>query len=267
MYLCGFIFILINIFINEISSAEFDDLFQILSACIPNERFTNINLVFNQSIDDQSLRGKHDIFHRNHSRFIGNYHRYFRQYSKWAFIFKFQRIIKFFLLNSILVRTCYFNFIYLFSDYEEDITTSKSLLNLVLDPSSLYEQQTNFENESWIFQLRLSPNTPEYEIIVSVRSYFDRLPNIAFRSRIYVLVQTDDVRLFEVYRKMSAVNLTVSLLCKLDGETSRVKFLNGYEIWARRKDLSGVHLDIVYLPDHPLISTVNKVEIMPFFII
>ena len=142
------------------------------------------------------------------------------------------------------------------------------MLNLVLDPSSLYEQQTNFENESWIFQLRLSPNTPEYEIIVSVRSYFDRLPNIAFRSRIYVLVQTDDVRLFEVYRKMSAVNLTVSQMCKLDGETRRVKFLNGNEIWARRKDLSGVHLDIVYLPDHPLISTVNKVEIIiPFFII
>ena len=141
--------------------------------------------------------------------------------------------------------------------------TRSQLLNLVLDRVSLHKKQTDFENESWIFTFKLRRNTSEYEIIVSLRNYFDSLPNITFRSRIYALVETEYVELFEVYRKMPVMNLTISLLCKVDVETNGVKFVDGNEIWSRRKDLSGVHFNITYRPDHSLISTVNNVMIKP----
>ena len=61
---------------------------------------------------------------------------------------------------------------------------------------------------------------------------------------------------FEVYRKMPQLNLTISLLCNL---TDKVEYLNKNDIWMRRKDLSGAHLKIGYFPDLSFCFEINQV--------
>jgi hypothetical protein len=58
---------------------------------------------------------------------------------------------------------------------------------------------------------------------------------------------------------MSGMNLTVQLLCKQDGSGNVIDLLNTKGIWIRRKNLTGAHLKIGYIPNQSFIYEKDEV--------
>jgi hypothetical protein len=107
-----------------------------------------------------------------------------------------------------------------------------------------------FENETWLFQFKFKINYLDQSAISSITDYFDSYHQINLMSQIYVLAEAiQEKRLFEVYKKMFGMNLTISELCQFEGtneERTLIKYTK--QICERRNNLTGVHFRIGYRP-------------------
>ena len=152
------------------------------------------------------------------------------------------------------------------ADYDGNFTLSKSALNIVLDPLQ-YVMSTDlnrFDNESWLFHFEFKINYMDQFVVGSINDYFISFRKISLRSRIYAWATMEkEKRLFEVYKKMFGMNLTISQLCRV--EESHVEMNNGNQIWTRRKDLTGVHLKVAYQPNTFLYKENDVITIQKCF--
>ncbi len=65
--------------------------------------------------------------------------------------------------------------------------------------------------------------------------------------------------MFEVFRKMPNLNVTVSLLCSLSRPANVLVYLNKNELLVRRKDLTGTHFRVGYIPNESFFYEEDKV--------
>jgi len=131
----------------------------------------------------------------------------------------------------------------------------------VIDAKRFQKDQLNtvaIRNNTWLFNFRLNLTENSTSLI---DEYFRGFQNILLNSRIYVTTESvnNSYNLFEVYRKISGMNLTVQLLCKQDGSENSIDRLNTKGIWTRRKNLTGVHLKIGYIPSDSFIYEKDEV--------
>ena len=116
-------------------------------------------------------------------------------------------------------------------------------------------------NNTWLFSFILNATNLTENSTSLINEYFRDFHNISLNSRIYIITENvnNSYNLFEVYRKMSGMNLTVQLLCKQDGSGNVIDLLNTKGIWIRRKNLTGAHLKIGYIPNHSFIYEKDEV--------
>jgi len=133
---------------------------------------------------------------------------------------------------------------------------TKNQMNLVLFPlSSQNFLKTKTKNGNWFFIFDSNEKETNAFSISSIENYFNNFQDISLNSRIYAM--TSSKVIFEVYRKMPNMGLTISLLCNM---TDKFAYLNKKELWMRRKDLSGTHFKIGYFPDWSFCFEINKVS-------
>ncbi len=131
----------------------------------------------------------------------------------------------------------------------------------MIDATRFKENQLTtvaIRNNTWLFNFKLNLTENSTPLI---DEYFKGFHNISLNSRIYVITENvnNSYNLFEVYRKMSGMNLTVQLLCKQEGPGNVIDLLNTKGIWIRKKNLTGAHLKIGYIPNHSLIYEKDEV--------
>jgi hypothetical protein len=141
------------------------------------------------------------------------------------------------------------------SNFNSDFRQIESGPNLNLITDHRWTNQSTvanlWENNIWIIQI---------EANVSVHNVFQSFQNISLRSRIYAITTGVQIQMFEVYKKTSAANLTVDLVCRINEKENKIEYLNKNEIWTRRRNLSGVHFRIGYVPNDNFFLKVNEVR-------
>jgi len=108
-----------------------------------------------------------------------------------------------------------------------------------------------FTKESWLFQFKFEMDYLDRFALSSINDYFYNFLKINLMSQIYVWAEsTKEKRLFEVYRIYFGNNLTIAELCQVIGNNDDAKIVitNGNQIWARRNNMTGVHLKVAYMP-------------------
>jgi hypothetical protein len=131
----------------------------------------------------------------------------------------------------------------------------------VIDAIRFQEDQLNTDairNKTWLFYFKLNFTENSTSLI---DEYFKDFKNILLNSRVYVITESvnNSYNVFEVYRKMLGMNLTIQLLCKQDESGNILDHLNTMGIWIRRKNLTGAHLKIGYIPNHSFIYEKDEV--------
>lgn len=127
-------------------------------------------------------------------------------------------------------------------------------INLVLFPFAAKNlTMGKTKNGAWFFVFDFSEKDT-ISLISLIENYFKSFEDVSLNSQIYAM--TSDNVIFEVYRKMPTMSLTISLLCNL---TDKIWYLNKNDLWMRRKDLSGVHFKIGYFPDLSFCFEINQV--------
>jgi hypothetical protein len=131
----------------------------------------------------------------------------------------------------------------------------------VIDAKRFQEDQLNTDairNKTWLFYFKLNLTENSTSLI---DEYFKDFNNISLNSRVYVITESvnNSYNVFEVYRKMLGMNLTIQLLCKQDESGNILDHLNTKGIWIRRKNLTGAHLKIGYIPNHSFIYEKDEV--------
>ncbi len=134
----------------------------------------------------------------------------------------------------------------------------------MIDAKRFQKDQLNtvaIGNNTWLFSFILNTTNFTENSTSLIDEYFRDFHNISLNSRIYIITEhvNNSYNLFEVYRKMSGMNLTVQLLCKQDGPGNVIDLLNTKGIWMRRKNLTGAHLKIGYIPNHFFIYEKDEV--------
>jgi len=118
----------------------------------------------------------------------------------------------------------------------------------------------SFENGLWIviFNATSAENVKQ-----PIKEYFTNFLYLSQKSTVYSLVITNpNLLLFEVYRMTSLSELTITLLCQLESQSQRVEFLDKKPVYERRKNLTGVHLQIGVLMKSIFISSDNEVQFL-----
>ncbi len=101
------------------------------------------------------------------------------------------------------------------------------------------------------------------EANVSIKSIIENLQsfqNINLKSKIYIFTMGEQTQVFETYRKKPDVTLTLDLICRINEKENKIEYLNKNEIWTRRKNLTGVHFRIGYVPNDNFFLKINEVR-------
>ncbi len=140
-------------------------------------------------------------------------------------------------------------------------------LGIVLNPEAYYNSLlksngTLLNSGFWLFIFQNNNIQSDEEITSQIYNYFMLLLDIKFNSQIYVIKQSElAVVIYEIYRKSSGMNVTITALCKSDLHKNKMIFLAEKRIWTRRKDLSGVNFTVGYVLNHTFIKEKNKVRV------
>ena len=140
------------------------------------------------------------------------------------------------------LRICVFKIFYFNDRQIGQRTDGKGQLNLVLK-EDFYQAGANdtvyqyFDKDVWIFQM-VSGNTNEF------KTFFSRFTNITLQSKIYSTAEANPEKLFEIYRKSSKSDLTISQFCTFQESSGSINMRGPQDIWLRRKNLEGVHFNI-----------------------
>jgi hypothetical protein len=101
-----------------------------------------------------------------------------------------------------------------------------------------------FSQHSWVFNYK----SQGHKVVDDLNHEFKEFIQIDLSSRLFVLVTDENnqsIEFYELYRKSTRNNLTISQLC-----SSKLKLCSKPDlIWNRRKDLSGVHFQVAVRPD------------------
>jgi len=131
---------------------------------------------------------------------------------------------------------------------------AKNQINLVLFPFATKNlTMGKTKSRAWFFVFDFSEKDT-ISLISLIENYFKSFEDVSLNTQIYAM--TSDKVIFEVYRKMPTMSLTISLLCNL---TDKIWYLNKNDLWMRRKYLSGVHFKIVYFADLSFCFEINQV--------
>lgn len=134
-------------------------------------------------------------------------------------------------------------------------------MNVVLEPLQTQKFVSTISGSRsvlWLFVFYFNQNVSELLLASLLGNYFNSFNKIALNSQIYVLSYSKMALLFEVYRKMPAWNLTVSLLCSLNQTSNSVGYLNKNDVVVRRKDLTGIYFRVGYLPNEAFFYEENE---------
>ena len=149
--------------------------------------------------------------------------------------------------------------------------TTRSTLNNVINPFTdvVLAETDTFKNASWLFQFKFKMDYLDRDAISSMNDYFNIFYKIDLMSQIYVLADTTkEKRLLEVYRKYFEMNLTISELCKFEGNNEeKLLSKNGNQIWPRRNNLTGVHFKVAYLHSIGYLHEENNVSKLKLIIL
>ena len=179
-------------------------------------------------------------------------------------------LTKYFLTKFVITELCY-----IFKEYCCNFSSSrecrngchatKPTLKIILDPLQdvVLDDMEHYENDLWLFQFQFKVNYSKQFVHSSLQKYLIIFPKITLKSKIYVLaIMPSERRLFEVYRKMIGMELTIAELCKCErnNEHENLEINNRNQIWTRRKNLTGVHLKVAYRPNHNYLYVENNVS-------
>ncbi len=138
-------------------------------------------------------------------------------------------------------------------------------LNIVFDDEEIRKKllgEHSFENGLWIVIFNA---TSAENVMHPIKEYFTNFLYLSLKSTVYSLVITNqNMLLFEVYRISSLSELTITLLCQLESQSQRVEFLDKKPVYERRKNLTGVHLQIGVLMRSMFISSDKEVQFSIF---
>ncbi len=139
----------------------------------------------------------------------------------------------------------------------------KSSLNIVFNPflDVVLDETEQFTEQSWLFQFRFKMDYLDRVALSSINDYFKSFLKINLMSQIYVWAKArKENSLFEIYRIFFGMNLTVSELCHFEAKNDNKTLIkNGNQIWARRNNLTGVHLKVAYRPSVGYLHEKNNV--------
>jgi hypothetical protein len=139
-------------------------------------------------------------------------------------------------------------------------------MSIVLNPEAFHSNLlksngTLLNSGFWLFIFQNNNIHSDNEITSQIYKYFKLFLDIKFNSQIYVIKQSESAQvLYEIYRKSSGMNVTITALCKSDLHKNKMIFLAEKRIWTRRKDLSGVNFTVGYVLNHTFIKEKNKVH-------
>jgi hypothetical protein len=139
-------------------------------------------------------------------------------------------------------------------------------LRIVLNPEAFHStlsksNGTLLNSGFWLFIFQTNNIQSENGKTSQIYNYFQLLLDIKFNSQIYVIKQSESaVVLYEIYRKSSIMNVTITTLCKSDLLKNEIILLAEKRIWTRRKDLSGINFKVGYVLNHTFIKEKNKVR-------
>ncbi len=162
-----------------------------------------------------------------------------------------------------------------FSHYNESSSDGNALigqnqLNVILEPLKTQQFVSKISGSSivsWLFVFHFNMNVSEPFLKSFLSNYFKSFTKIALNSRIYIFCYSEMVLMFEVFRKMPDLNMTISHLCSFNQTSNAVVFLNKNDVWVRRKDLTGIHLKIGYQPNRSFFNEEENQAFKIFYIL
>jgi hypothetical protein len=137
----------------------------------------------------------------------------------------------------------------------------RNQLNVVLEPIIRQKIFSGISgrNVSWLFVFNFNQNLSNSFLLSLIENYFLSFDKITFNSKIHILgYQEEMAYLFEVFRKMPDTNVKVSHLCSFNQTSNEVVYLNDNDVLVRRKDLTGVHFRIGYIPNESFFYEENE---------
>jgi len=111
----------------------------------------------------------------------------------------------------------------------------------------------------WLLTFNFKANDSNATILSTINNYFKSYGGINIKTTIYVIAASNNItQMFEVYRKGPKLNLTIQMLCKLNGLIP--EYINQDDIWTRRKNLSDVSFQVGLIPNNVLFLISNEVK-------
>jgi hypothetical protein len=111
----------------------------------------------------------------------------------------------------------------------------------------------------WLLTFNFKANDSNATILSTINNYFKSYGGINIKTTIYVIASSNNItQMFEVYRKGPKLNLTIQMLCKLNGLIP--EYINQDDIWTRRKNLSDVSFQVGLIPNNVLFLISNEVK-------
>jgi hypothetical protein len=144
----------------------------------------------------------------------------------------------------------------------ENALIGQNQLNVVLEPIKMKKfvsMKSGTRRVPWLFVFFFNENVSESDLVASIENYFKSYEKITLNSQIYILVSAKDmVLMFEVFRKIQDLYVTVSHLCSLNQTSDTIEYLNKNNVLVRRKDLTGIHFRVGYIPNESFFYEDNK---------
>jgi len=137
----------------------------------------------------------------------------------------------------------------------------RNQLNVVLEPimRQKFFSGISGRNVSWLFVFNFNQNLSNSFSLSLIENYFLSFDKITFNSKIHILgYQEEMTYMFEVFRKMPDTNVKVSHLCSFNQTSNEIVYLNDNDVLVRRKDLTGVHFRIGYIPNESFFYEENE---------
>jgi hypothetical protein len=114
----------------------------------------------------------------------------------------------------------------------------------------------------WLITFQFEPKDSDQTVMDTINRYFQGFVGLNIKTRIYVVAFSNEkTQMFEVYKKDPNLDVTIQLLCKLNGLLP--KYVNQDDIWTRRKNLTGVNFRVGYVPNNTFFQNKNEVRGRP----
>ena len=144
-----------------------------------------------------------------------------------------------------------------FSLSDEGNDWQKQQSQFIFNQTTAEHQNINFpiqidyiRNDTvWLLTFKYETNDSDSTILSTINEYFQTFAGLNIKTRIYVIASSNEkTQMFEVYKKGPNSDITIQLLCKLNGQTA--EYVNKDDIWTRRKNLTGINFRVGFVPNN-----------------